>query len=154
METIRSVSSSPTRNSRYTEDPLQEAVFKAYRGSGKKGRPDNLKARMMTVLRNTHINRPGNGRKEPGETEYTGRKPENFVNSGPSGENIPREEKFNQIVRNSVDTLPEKLRQVVILYYVDCFTCREISEILDVPRKTVITRLHNARNILNWKLQF
>ncbi len=154
MGTLRKVSSSPAPGNRYTEDPLQEAVFKAYRGSGKKGRPDNLKERMMTVLRNTHINRPGNGRKEPGESEYTERKPEDFVNSDSSGENIPLEEKLNEIVRNSVDTLPEKLRQVVILYYVDCFTCGEISEILDVPRNMVAARLHNARNILNWKLQF
>lgn len=45
-------------------------------------------------------------------------------------------------------SLDEKYRLVIILYYVEGFKTREISEILEVPEATVRTRLSRARGMV------
>jgi RNA polymerase sigma-70 factor (ECF subfamily) len=47
-------------------------------------------------------------------------------------------------VRNSVDRLPEFLRQVVVLAYYQGLKYREIADILEIPVGTVKSRLHAA----------
>jgi RNA polymerase sigma-70 factor (ECF subfamily) len=47
-------------------------------------------------------------------------------------------------VRQSVDSLPDFLRQVVILAYYQGLKYREIAQILDIPVGTVKSRLHAA----------
>jgi len=47
-------------------------------------------------------------------------------------------------VRASVDSLPDFLRQVVILCYYQGLTYQEIADILDIPLGTVKSRLHTA----------
>lgn len=47
-----------------------------------------------------------------------------------------------------LQTLDEKYRLVMLLYYVDGFKIREISEILDIPAATVKTRLVRGRKQL------
>lgn len=49
-----------------------------------------------------------------------------------------------QLVRKSVDDLPETLRQVVILIYYQGLKYREAADILKVPVGTVKSRLHMA----------
>lgn len=58
-----------------------------------------------------------------------------------------------QRVRQSVDGLPEFLRQVVILAYFQGLKYREIAEVLGVPVGTVKSRLHAALGKLQavWK---
>ncbi len=47
-------------------------------------------------------------------------------------------------VRQAIDTLPENLRQVVLLAYFHEFKYQEISEVLEIPLGTVKSRLHAA----------
>jgi RNA polymerase sigma-70 factor, ECF subfamily len=49
-----------------------------------------------------------------------------------------------QVVRASVERLPDFLRQVVLLAYFQGLKYREIAEILDIPVGTVKSRLHAA----------
>jgi RNA polymerase sigma-70 factor (ECF subfamily) len=49
-----------------------------------------------------------------------------------------------QLVRASVERLPEFLRQVVLLAYYQGLKYREIADILDIPVGTVKSRLHAA----------
>jgi RNA polymerase sigma-70 factor (ECF subfamily) len=49
-----------------------------------------------------------------------------------------------ELIRNSVEQLPEFLRQVVVLAYYQGLKYREIAEILDIPVGTVKSRLHAA----------
>jgi RNA polymerase sigma-70 factor (ECF subfamily) len=53
-------------------------------------------------------------------------------------------EERKQRVRESVDRLPDFLKQVVILAYYQGLKYREIAEILEVPVGTVKSRLHAA----------
>lgn len=56
-------------------------------------------------------------------------------------------------VREAVDNLPEKFRQVVILFYFQDKDVRKTAEILGVPEGTVKTRLMKARSLLKEVLQ-
>lgn len=66
-------------------------------------------------------------------------------------EMIQREQKEN--VQHAVSGLPDKLRIVALLYYMEDRKVTEISEILHVPQGTVKSRLHKARKILREKLE-
>jgi len=53
-------------------------------------------------------------------------------------------EESRQLVRQSVDQLPEFLRQVVILAYYQGLKYRDVAEVLGIPVGTVKSRLHAA----------
>ena len=56
-------------------------------------------------------------------------------------------------VRRAIMDLPEKLRDVMVLYELQGETYEDIAAILDVPLGTVKSRLFNARNQLKERLQ-
>ncbi len=51
-------------------------------------------------------------------------------------------------VRNAIESLSEHFRMPVLLADVEGFAYKEISEILDVPIGTVMSRLHRGRKSL------
>ena len=53
-------------------------------------------------------------------------------------------EERRQLVRGSIDRLPQFLRQVVMLAYYQGLKYREIAEIMELPVGTVKSRLHTA----------
>ncbi len=55
-----------------------------------------------------------------------------------------RAEERQQLVRTSVDELPDFLRQVVILAYYQGLKYKEIADIMAIPVGTVKSRLHSA----------
>lgn len=48
-------------------------------------------------------------------------------------------------VQNAIDTLTENERQVILLFYINDYSQREIAAYLNVPVSTVKSRLHTAR---------
>lgn len=56
-------------------------------------------------------------------------------------------------LRSIIDRLPGKLQEVVVLTYLQEFTCREVAEILNVPEGTVKSRLHRAREKLQKEIE-
>jgi len=72
---------------------------------------------------------------------------------GPSDAALGEERK--QLIRASVDRLPDFLRQVVILAYYQGLKYREIADIMGIPVGTVKSRLHAALTKLNeaWTAQ-
>jgi RNA polymerase sigma-70 factor (ECF subfamily) len=71
----------------------------------------------------------------------------------PSVEEIASEQQFVQRVEKAVDTLPEKLRRVVILAAIEGYDMRETAELLELPEGTVRSRLNRARKLLAEKLR-
>ena len=55
-------------------------------------------------------------------------------------------------IRMLVESLPLKIRQVIVLYYVEQFTTKEISLILKIPKGTVLSRLAKGRQLLKIEL--
>ncbi|MFO8080182.1 MAG: sigma-70 family RNA polymerase sigma factor [Armatimonadota bacterium] len=70
---------------------------------------------------------------------------------GPEDRTSTRETRV--AVRRAIMDLPEKLRDVMILYELQGETYEDIADILDVPLGTVKSRLFNARNRLKDSLR-
>lgn len=51
-------------------------------------------------------------------------------------------------IRMLVESLPVKIRQVIVLYYMEDFSTKEISSILKIPKGTVLSRLAKGRDLL------
>jgi RNA polymerase sigma-70 factor (ECF subfamily) len=52
-----------------------------------------------------------------------------------------------------VEDLPEIYKAVIILYYFEDFSPQEISDITDVPKRTIETRLYRGKNLLKLRLE-
>jgi RNA polymerase sigma-70 factor, ECF subfamily len=65
-------------------------------------------------------------------------------NRGPGPLDQLQGEERRQLVRTSVERLPEFLRQVVIMAYYQGLKYRDIADILGIPVGTVKSRLHSA----------
>jgi RNA polymerase sigma-70 factor (ECF subfamily) len=61
-------------------------------------------------------------------------------------------EELKKYVRKYVDSLPDKLRMVIILREVEDLSYEEISKILKIPVGTVRSRLFNARQFIKQRL--
>lgn len=72
---------------------------------------------------------------------------------GSSPETMLLLQEQTEIVRRQVEALPEKQRTVVLLYYMEELTIKEISAVLKIPEGTVKSRLYEARKQLKKKLE-
>lgn len=70
---------------------------------------------------------------------------------GPEEQTLLKERE--QTIRQEVGMLPEKLRMAVWMYYTAELSVEEIAYRLHVPKGTVKSRLHKARNILRQRLE-
>lgn len=62
---------------------------------------------------------------------------------GPEAQIIFSEQK--EFIRDIINKMPEKYKLLLILYHFQDLKYKEISEILDIPEKTIETRLYRAR---------
>ncbi len=56
-------------------------------------------------------------------------------------------------LRQALKTLPEKYREPLLLQVLEGYSLEELSKMLDLPRNTVATRLHRARQKLKATLE-
>lgn len=63
-----------------------------------------------------------------------------------------REEKIRRL-RRMISGLPDRYRVILILFHYENLSYREIAELLDIPVKTVATRLYRAKLILKERLK-
>lgn len=75
---------------------------------------------------------------------------EETVNKSPS---ITNESNELEILKYYVDTLPDKYKEVIILYYFENLKTQEISIILKIKEDAVRKRLERAREILKKKME-
>ncbi len=67
-------------------------------------------------------------------------------------EQVLRKEE-SQVVRQAVDKLPERFRLVVLLFYTEELSTREIAAVMQIPNGTVLSRLFQARKLLRKELE-
>ena len=56
-------------------------------------------------------------------------------------------------IKETIECLKEDFKLIVILYYYDNYSIKEISQIVNIPEGTVKSRLSKAREILKQKLE-
>lgn len=67
-------------------------------------------------------------------------------------ENLVREE-IRESVREAVNKLPDKIRIVVLLFYMEDLSSKQVADVMKIPVGTVLSRLHHARRILRKELE-
>ena len=137
-----------TQNSQDAEDLVQESSIRAFKYFHKFKTGTNFKSWIMTILRNTFINKYRKASKEPPKVALE--KVEGFVPA--TNVSGAEEEVFGEKMQYIVKDLPEELRTTLSLFYLDGFAYKDISNIMNVPIGTVMSRLYTARQTLKKKL--
>ena len=136
-EMMCKVAMSMLRNEKDCEDAIQSAILTAYEKLSTLKHEEFFKTWLMRILIN-------NCNKQLRQRKKTSELVEIHAVSTSSVEEVE--------VRAAVEALPIKIRQVIILYYSEQFNTKEISEILKIPKGTVLSRLDKGRKLLKIEL--
>ena len=125
-----------TGNSFEAEDLVQETFLLAWRGFGRFEPGTNAHAWLFRILMNVFRQQ-----KRFGRSLFTEPLDDRF-----QGAQFSSQEAVE--VMQAFDCLSSDQRTVLLLAIVEGFTCREVSEILEVPIGTVMSRLSRARETM------
>ncbi len=150
IEVLLRVANSLTRNHAEAEDLVQDTLLRAYRGiDGFDGR--HPRAWLLTILRNTHINR--NRRRRPELLRDPDAASDRMI-SAASDERTDAgiDDEIDVEIIRALESLDDPFRRVVELVDIDGLSYAEAAEVLDVPVGTVMSRLHRARSRIRDRL--
>jgi RNA polymerase sigma-70 factor (ECF subfamily) len=146
-----------TRNRSDAEDLVQETYVKGWRSFHTFQEGTNLRAWLFRIMTNTYINKYNAQKRKGTEVELDdveelflykrlGSIDQSQLSS--SAEDQMLELFTDDEVKNSLEALPEDFRMPVLLSDVDGFSYKEISEMLEIPIGTVMSRLHRGRKAM------
>lgn len=146
-----------TRNRSDAEDLVQETYVKGWRSFHTFQEGTNLRAWLFRIMTNTYINKYNAQKRKGTEVELDdveelflykrlGSIDQSQLSS--SAEDQMFELFTDDEVKNSLEALPEDFRMPVLLSDVDGFSYKEISEMLEIPIGTVMSRLHRGRKAM------
>ena len=143
-----------------TEDVLQEAFWKLWRSASRWRGEAKVSSYLFQIARNAALDALEK-RKRVREREGASSEQDQANAAEVGAEQAVRSEagvhlegsELRTQVRRAIESLPEDQRAVVWLAQVDGLTCREVSEILDVPLGTVKSRLAAAAEALRFRLR-
>lgn len=150
IDLLLRVARSLTSNYAEAEDLVQDTLLRAYRGiAGFDG--SYPRAWLLTILRNTHINR--NRRRRPDLL----RDPDTALaqladTSGGDRADAFIDRSIDTTILDALDALDEGFRLVVELVDIDGLSYSEAADVLDLPVGTVMSRLHRARRRIRGQL--
>lgn len=131
------------------EEVAQEALIRAYRHFSRLRDPDRLQAWLVRVSWRLAIDRQRSTiRRERREQAALANEPLALT-----VEQAALSHEFQDRLERALDSLPEKLRRVVILSSIEGYDMRETAALLGLPEGTVRSRLHRARQQLAEKLR-
>ena len=139
-ETLYKVSMSMLRNEKDCEDAVQTAILTSYEKLNTLKNEEYFKTWIVRILINT-CNKQLNSRKKIVDIK-------DYQNTTQTSNFSPEELE----VRLAVEKLPLKIRQVVVLYYTEGFSVKDIKSILKIPEGTVKSRLSKGRELLKIEL--
>ncbi|MDT3767361.1 sigma-70 family RNA polymerase sigma factor [Gleimia hominis] len=144
-----------TRNPQDAQDLVQDTYVRAFSSFHTFKPGTNLRAWMYRILKNTFINNYRKKQRRPQQTD--GETVEDWqlyeaANHHAVGLLSAEEEALDFLpddqVRQALEELPENYREAVILSDIDGFSYKEISQIMDSPMGTVMSRIHRGRALL------
>ena len=135
------------------EDLVQEAMLNAYRAYTPEKPLEYPKAWLHTVLRNVAIDRARKRSRGPEQLSVDDPgaglmdRLQAGVETGQFSDPVRLVARWSdqESVRAAFEELPEQAREVLVLSHVAGLRYREITEVLDVPMGTVMSRLNRAR---------
>ena len=146
-----------TRSRSDAEDLVQETYIKGWRSFHTFQEGTNLRAWLFRIMTNTYINKYNAQKRKGTEVELDdveelflykrlGSIDQSQLSS--SAEDQMLELFTDDEVKSALEDLPEDFRIPVLLSDVDGFSYKEISEMLEIPIGTVMSRLHRGRKAM------
>lgn len=135
-DTLYRVSMAMLKNEHDAQDAVQEAILIAYQNKNRLRHEEYFGTWLTRILIN-QCNKMLKARKRTADI----------------GDALPdiasRDNPYLSVeIGTALDSLPEKIRITVILYYVEDYSVKEIKEILRIPEGTVKSRLSKGRKLL------
>lgn len=139
------------------EDLYQQTFLKAFELHKRISLEKNPKAYLLSVATNIWKNHKSMyARREriapTVSSEMEGIQIEDIRSDQDVLEQVVKEEQLG-LLRKCVDNLPEKQRQVITLFYAGELSLEEISKVLKIPKGTVKSRLHKAKEELRKEME-
>jgi RNA polymerase sigma-70 factor, ECF subfamily len=153
LEVLYRVARRLTRTATEAEDLVQDALLRAYRGfDGFDGRYP--RAWLLTILRNTHVNRLRKRQPDLLDDEVAQRLPARGADGRQDGTSERAlHDEFDPLVRDALAGLSANHRAVIALVDLDGLSYQEAAEVIGVPVGTVMSRLHRARRKVRAQLE-
>lgn len=151
MDLIYKVAWQMTGDATEAQDLTQDVYLRAYRFFDQFEKGTNCKAWLFKILKNTNRNRFKKASKAPAMVDLFVAE-ESCLKSGKTPENYIFDRLLNDDISKAMDALPEQYREAVVLCDVEGHSYDEITEILDCPLGTVMSRLHRGRKLLKKSL--
>ncbi|HWA41029.1 MAG TPA: sigma-70 family RNA polymerase sigma factor [Gemmatimonadales bacterium] len=154
LDTLYRVGRRLTGETADAEDLVQETLLRAWRGWGSFTPGSNVRAWLLTILRNTFISRWRSRRKEGTAVPLDDADPHAIHRAvgGTDPEGSFFDRVVDQHVVRAVEALPEEFREALVLSDLEGLPYAEVAEVLGIPVGTVKSRLFRARRILQHKL--
>lgn len=150
IEVLLRVAHSLTRNHAEAEDLVQDTLLRAYRGIATFD-GQHPRAWLLTILRNTNINR--NRRRRPellrDPDTASGRL---VATASDERTDASVDAELDAEIGRALGALDDPFRRVVGLVDIDGLTYAEAASVLGVPAGTVMSRLHRARSRIRDRL--
>ncbi len=139
-----------TKDEEAAQDLYQETAYKAFRYKDHFHPATNLKAWVMTIMKNTFINHYR--RKKRQQTIYDHTNNEFLLNSSAAAGNSGEGRITMEEIQKAIGSLEDHLRIPFLMQY-QGFQYDEIADTLGVPLGTVKSRIHFARKRLKDQLK-
>lgn len=136
------------RNTHDAEDVAQEAMLQAYRRFANLRDRTRFRAWLVRIAFRMALDQARSARRrEQRETLWAVAVPR------PTAEDVAASGEFGRRLEQALETLPARLRLVLLLSAMDGHSLEEVAELLQLPVGTVKSRLHSARKQLAEKLR-
>lgn len=141
------------------EDLAQEVFIRAYVNIHSFDNSRNFSTWIYRIATNLTIDRLR--KRKPDyylDAEVKGTEGLNMYSQLAASERLPEDEveslELQNYIHQEILSLPPIYRSIIILRYLEEFSLKQISEILDIPLGTVKTRIHRGRESLRNKLRY
>ena len=139
------------------EDLVQETYARAFRSWRSYTPGTNLRAWLLRILTNLNIDR---GRRQQRTPPMQGLEANDYFlydrlsesDGGQSDEDKVVERLSQDDVVSALSAVPHDFRDVIVLVDIGDFSYQDAAQILDIPIRTVMSRLHRGRRILKREL--
>ena len=146
-----------TKNPKDAEDLLQDTFMRSYRHFDKYQPGTNCKAWLFKIMTNEYINQYRHNQRERLVLDRDEALSENITDAKAnpfSDESYDVQSgDFRDEVSYALNTVPEDFRAIVVMADLQDQSYKEISEQLEIPIGTVMSRLFRGRQILRKKLK-